>query len=124
MGRPVGTRRACPLGPSEHRTAEGVLDDDSIAAVAFGLRESDVGAVDQGGKCLVIGSFDDSEARRELGKSGNGDRGVQPDTQRVENVASLVGVAADESHDEFLTAMAADDILHAYGTGEYLREQS
>ena len=62
----VGIGQRSAFRPCGHDIAEGVLDDNSVSAFAFGLEESGVGAVDQGGKVLLIKGLDDSEAHREL----------------------------------------------------------
>jgi hypothetical protein len=83
------TSRTC-----KHHIAEGVLHNDSVSRVAFGLKQRRVRAVDRGGQVFLIERLDDPEAHGELRQAGNGDGGIEPTAQRIQDDPGGLGVAA------------------------------
>jgi hypothetical protein len=109
----VETAEGCGARRRGDGVAGGVVHDDLVATVAFGLVEGSVRSADERGEVFFVLGVDDPEADCELRKPGDGDGGGEPDSRRVEDVATVGGVAARQRDDELLTAVAAHEILGA-----------
>src|SRR5664279_6105950 len=100
------------------------MDDDLVAAFAFGLKECAIRAGDNGGKVFLRSSLDQADANGELWQSSNRSGCFEPVLERVKDLTSPFSCAAWHGQHKLLTAVTAHEIVDPHRFPEHLREQS
>jgi hypothetical protein len=87
------------------------MDDDLVAAFAFGLKECTIRSGDNGGKVFLRSGLDKADASGELWQSSNRSGCFEPILERVKDLPSPFSRAAWHGQHEFLTAVTAHEIV-------------